>query len=54
MLGLPDYAFAAVARDSIQSLPEYNSTNKIGASFETRCGRVLVIGACCFLTAFCF
>ncbi|PON59750.1 tRNA-guanine(15) transglycosylase-like [Trema orientale] len=42
MLGLPDYAFAAVARDSIQSLPEYNSTNKIGASFETRCGRLLI------------
>ncbi|XP_062077591.1 uncharacterized protein LOC133782340 [Humulus lupulus] len=42
MLGLPDYAFAAVARDSIQSLPEYSSTNKIGASFETRCGRCLI------------
>ncbi|KAF4373171.1 hypothetical protein CsatB_008525 [Cannabis sativa] len=42
MLGLPDYAFAAVARDSMQSLPEYNSTNKIGASFQTRCGRFLI------------
>lgn len=42
MLGLHDYALAAVARDSIQCLPECNSTNKIGASFETPCGRLLI------------
>ncbi|MBA0624042.1 hypothetical protein Godav_009452, partial [Gossypium davidsonii] len=28
--------------DSIQCLPEANSTNKIGASFETPCGRLLI------------
>ena len=44
MLGLHDYGLAAVSRDSIQCLPEYNSTNKVGASFETPCGRLLVIG----------
>uniref|UniRef100_A0A2N9J1G6 Queuine tRNA-ribosyltransferase accessory subunit 2 n=1 Tax=Fagus sylvatica TaxID=28930 RepID=A0A2N9J1G6_FAGSY len=42
MLGLHDYGLAAVARDSIQCLPEWNSTNKIGASFETPCGRLLI------------
>ncbi|KAF2296948.1 hypothetical protein GH714_013482 [Hevea brasiliensis] len=42
MVGLHDYAFAAVARDSIQCLPESDSTNKIGASFETPCGRRLI------------
>lgn len=42
MLGLPDYGFAAVARDSMQSIPEYSSTNRIGASFETRVGRLLI------------
>lgn len=42
LLGLHEYGFAAVPRDSIQCLPEANSTNKIGASFETPCGRLLV------------
>lgn len=42
LLGLHDYAFAAVPRDSVTSLPEYNSTNKHGASFETPCGRLLI------------
>ncbi|KAG8633598.1 queuine tRNA-ribosyltransferase accessory subunit 2 [Manihot esculenta] len=42
MLRLHDYAFAAVARDSIQCLPESDSTNKLGASFETPCGRRLI------------
>ncbi|XVF30142.1 hypothetical protein REPUB_Repub16aG0031900 [Reevesia pubescens] len=41
MLGLHEYVFAAVPRDSIQCLPEANSTNKVGASFETPCGRLL-------------
>jgi queuine tRNA-ribosyltransferase subunit QTRTD1 len=49
MLGLHDYGLVAVARDSIQCLPECNSTNKIGASFETPCGRLLVIGPYSFL-----
>ncbi|XP_062026400.1 uncharacterized protein LOC133742740 isoform X3 [Rosa rugosa] len=42
MLGLPDHGFVAIPRDSIQCLPECNSTNKLGASFETPCGRSLV------------
>lgn len=42
MLGLHDFGFAAVARDSIQCLPECSATNKIGASFETPCGRLLI------------
>ncbi|XP_022718358.1 queuine tRNA-ribosyltransferase accessory subunit 2-like isoform X1 [Durio zibethinus] len=42
MLGLHEYGFAAVPRDSIQCLPEANSTNKVGASFETPCGRLLI------------
>ncbi|KAL7208953.1 hypothetical protein ACSBR1_030653 [Camellia fascicularis] len=42
MLGLHEYGFAAVPRDSIVCLPECNGTNKIGASFETPCGRLLI------------
>ncbi|KAH7568297.1 hypothetical protein JRO89_XS07G0273000 [Xanthoceras sorbifolium] len=42
MLGLHEYGLVAVARDSVQSLPECDSTNKIGASFETSSGRRLV------------
>ncbi|XP_057984260.1 uncharacterized protein LOC131168665 [Malania oleifera] len=42
MLGLSEYVLAAVPRDSIVCLPECDSTNKIGASFETTCGRRLV------------
>lgn len=42
MLGLQDYGFVALPRDSIRCLPSYDGTNKIGASFETPCGRCLV------------
>ncbi|KAG2714116.1 hypothetical protein I3760_03G010800 [Carya illinoinensis] len=42
MLGLHDYGLAAVARDSVNCLPECDSTNKLGASFETPCGRLLI------------
>ncbi|KAJ0776390.1 putative tRNA-guanosine(34) preQ(1) transglycosylase [Helianthus annuus] len=42
LLGLQGYGFVAVPRDSILSLPECNSSNKNGASFETPCGRFLV------------
>ncbi|KAL4559662.1 hypothetical protein LXL04_031805 [Taraxacum kok-saghyz] len=42
LLGLPDYGFIALPRDSILSLPECSSSNKHGASFETPCGRFLV------------
>lgn len=42
MLGLHEHVFAAVPRDDIISLPDYQSTNKTGASFETPCGRLLV------------
>ncbi|XAR57530.1 tRNA-guanine(34) transglycosylase, partial [Bertholletia excelsa] len=42
MLGLQEYGFVAVPRDSIVCLPECDSTNKIGASFETPCGRSLI------------
>ncbi|PWA61744.1 queuine tRNA-ribosyltransferase accessory subunit 2 [Artemisia annua] len=42
LLGLKDYGFVSVPRDSILSLPESSSSNKHGASFETPCGRFLV------------
>ncbi|KAA8538758.1 hypothetical protein F0562_028346 [Nyssa sinensis] len=42
MLGLHEYGFAAVLRDSVVCLPECDSTNKTGASFETPCGRLLI------------
>ncbi|XP_022849196.1 queuine tRNA-ribosyltransferase accessory subunit 2-like isoform X1 [Olea europaea var. sylvestris] len=42
MLGLKEHIFVAIPRDSILSLPDYGSTNKIGASFETPCGRRLI------------
>lgn len=42
LLGLPEYVLAAVPRDSIQCLPEADSSNKYGASFETHCGRRLI------------
>ncbi|KAM7279197.1 hypothetical protein ACFE04_006331 [Oxalis oulophora] len=42
LLGLPDYGFVAITRDSIQCLPEYNSASKLGASFETPCGRLQI------------
>ncbi|XP_057436082.1 uncharacterized protein LOC130728592 isoform X2 [Lotus japonicus] len=41
-LGLHEYGIAAVARDSIQCLPEAKGTTKLGASFETPCGRLLI------------
>lgn len=49
MVGLREHIFAAVPRDSIVSLPEYDSTNRIGASFETPCGRRLVTSYLLFL-----
>ncbi|EYU36621.1 hypothetical protein ABFS82_14G285000 [Erythranthe guttata] len=42
MLGLQEHVFAAVPRDGIISLPDYQSANKTGASFETPCGRLLI------------
>lgn len=42
LLGLREYALAAAPRDSDVCLPESNSTNKFGASFETPSGRHLV------------
>jgi len=50
MLGLHQYGMAAVARDSIQCLPESKGATKLGASFETPCGRLLVNAACLALT----
>ncbi|XP_010264838.1 PREDICTED: queuine tRNA-ribosyltransferase accessory subunit 2-like isoform X2 [Nelumbo nucifera] len=45
MLGLHGYSFAAVPRDSLLCLPNCDGTNKIGASFETPCGRMLIKSA---------
>nr|XP_027187182.1 queuine tRNA-ribosyltransferase accessory subunit 2-like isoform X2 [Cicer arietinum] len=42
LIGLPDYAIAAVPRDSIHSIPESKSASKLGPTFETPCGRLLV------------
>nr|XP_029118417.1 queuine tRNA-ribosyltransferase accessory subunit 2 isoform X2 [Elaeis guineensis] len=42
MLGLHECIFVAAPRDSIESLPESEGTNKLGPSFETPCGRRLV------------
>ncbi|GMH17172.1 hypothetical protein Nepgr_019013 [Nepenthes gracilis] len=42
MLALQDYGFSAVPRDSIVCLPESDASNKMGASFETPCGRFLI------------
>lgn len=42
MLGLRDHVFAANPADSIISIPDYQSSNRIGASFETPSGRFLV------------
>ncbi|GAB2209627.1 hypothetical protein Droror1_Dr00026846 [Drosera rotundifolia] len=47
MLGLQEYGFAAVPRDSIVALPDTTSTNKKGASFETSFGRLLINPAEC-------
>lgn len=57
MLGLHQYGFAAVARDSIQCLPESKGATKHGASFETPCGRLLVnfsLSLAAFLALACF
>lgn len=43
MVGLHDHFFIASARDSLESLPESDGTNKLGASFETPSGRRLVL-----------
>ncbi|XP_052202465.1 uncharacterized protein LOC127808121 isoform X3 [Diospyros lotus] len=42
LLGLHEHGFATVPRDSISCLPDCDSTNKTGASFETPCGRLLI------------
>ncbi|XP_059277445.1 uncharacterized protein LOC132031480 [Lycium ferocissimum] len=42
LLGLRDHILVAVPRDSIRSIPDHDSTNRIGASFETPCGRMLI------------
>jgi len=42
MLSLHQYGIAAVARDSIQCLPESKGATKLGPSFETPCGRLSV------------
>lgn len=46
MLGLHEHFFVAAPRDSLESLPESEGTNKLGASFETPCGRRLVVHIC--------
>lgn len=43
MVGLKEHVFAANPADSIISVPDYQSSNKIGASFETPSGRFLVL-----------
>lgn len=42
MVGLPHHGFVAAPRDSVVCLPDYEGTNKRGASFETPFGRMLV------------
>ncbi|MCD7464633.1 hypothetical protein HAX54_053157 [Datura stramonium] len=42
LLGLRDHILVAVPRDSIISIPDHDSTNRLGASFETPCGRMLI------------
>ncbi|XP_043718658.1 queuine tRNA-ribosyltransferase accessory subunit 2-like isoform X1 [Telopea speciosissima] len=42
MVRLTEYGFVAAPRDSILCLPDCDGTNKIGASFETPCGRRLI------------
>ncbi|XP_058201446.1 uncharacterized protein LOC131316181 [Rhododendron vialii] len=42
MVGLHEYGFAAVPRDSIVCIPHCDGTNKLGASFETPFGRILI------------
>ncbi|XP_028790686.1 queuine tRNA-ribosyltransferase accessory subunit 2-like isoform X1 [Neltuma alba] len=42
LLSLHGYGIAAVVRDSISCLPECIGSTKLGASFETPCGRLLI------------
>eukprot|EP00250_Pteridium_aquilinum_P004638 c14851_g1_i1 orf=76-1287(-) len=42
LVSLPDYAIAAIARDSIVCVGDHDGSNKIGASFQTPFGRRLV------------
>ncbi|KAL5704064.1 tRNA-guanosine(34) preQ1 transglycosylase [Ranunculus cassubicifolius] len=42
MVGLPNYCFAAAPRDSLLCLPVCETSNKMGASFESPCGRKLI------------
>ncbi|XP_047976471.1 queuine tRNA-ribosyltransferase accessory subunit 2-like isoform X2 [Salvia hispanica] len=42
MLGLKEHVFAANPADPILSVPDHQSSNKIGASFETPSGRFLI------------
>ncbi|XP_068653296.1 uncharacterized protein [Aristolochia californica] len=42
MVDLHEHGFVAVPRDSIVCLPEFESTNKHGASLETPSGRTLI------------
>ncbi|PNX93967.1 queuine tRNA-ribosyltransferase subunit qtrtd1-like protein, partial [Trifolium pratense] len=42
LVGLNEYGIAAVARDSIHSLPECKGATKFGPTFETPCGRLLI------------
>ncbi|KAJ3683207.1 hypothetical protein LUZ60_013434 [Juncus effusus] len=42
MAGLQNHIFVASPSDSVESIPECDSTNKLGASFETPNGRMLV------------
>lgn len=43
MVGLHEHCFVAAPRDSILGLPDFEGTNKLGASFETTGGRRLVL-----------
>lgn len=42
LLSLHEYGIAAVIRDSVSCLPEAVGSTRLGASFETPCGRLLV------------
>ncbi|AES87621.2 putative tRNA-guanine(34) transglycosylase [Medicago truncatula] len=42
LIGLGDYGVVAVPRDNVHSLPECKGASKLGASFETPCGRLLI------------
>ncbi|RDX98315.1 hypothetical protein CR513_18782, partial [Mucuna pruriens] len=42
MLGLHQYGIVVVVKDSIQCLRESKGATKLGATFETPCGRLLI------------